>query len=205
VGAAGLLLGIVGSLLTLLPSVRIEADRGFHAKNPLYAPFMITNEGPLPIRLVQVQSRVDYLRYPGMMEVAYMHTTRPVDTTVRVLQHNEQAAFSFPYEFVRVDRKGISRAPDVGDMTIDACYQSNFIFWFWRRRCSRRFMIWVDAAEVPRWFPCLRNYRNAMLDGVPKPVDRDSPVNGTSASAYFRLLEGDSGDNMKLLGIPWTQ
>ena len=76
VGCISALLGIVGFSLSFLNSIRIEAP-SFNAKNPSYAKFVITNEGPLSIRLVQVLSRVDHLRYPGLVEFSYMRSSPP--------------------------------------------------------------------------------------------------------------------------------
>ena len=78
-------------------------------------------------------------------------------------------------------------------MTVDAYYQPIFILRFWRRLCSRRFTISVDADGVPRWFPCPRSSRDPMMHGVPKPTDNTAQDSGNSASFGMRLL-GVNGD-----------
>jgi hypothetical protein len=150
-----IVVGVVGGLLEVgsyffSRNIKVEADTSYDSRNPLTTPFVITNEGPLPIHLESIlcgvrliKSATFTIQGPGEFITAA--------TQMGTLYHNQQTTFIFPYDRMVFMAGRDTIAPNFCDISIVVCYRPSLAFW--RFRYTQRFMTKVDPTGVPRWHP----------------------------------------------------
>jgi hypothetical protein len=136
-------LGLIVSLLSLIPNISVSTSQSLDPNDPLATPFIITNHGLLPIHSIEIRclfnkvATVDNVQVMGI-ELGYVKPPLPI------LYKYEQKTFWCP--------KGIKfRTPiNFGDISIIVSYRPDWLMW--RQIKLHRFETVRNKSGILFWY-----------------------------------------------------
>jgi len=139
-------IGTFVSFLSLLPDISIIPNTSVDSQDPLQTPFVITNEGLLPIHDVEIKwgmkdkmgsSTQGTIKISGMMWRA--------EPPIPILYRRESKTY-FPSGIIE-----FKFPVDIGDIFISVSFRPDFILW--KQKKNYRFSLVKDKAGKTRWYP----------------------------------------------------
>lgn len=136
-------LGICVSLLSLSPNISVVPGQSFNPHDPLSTPFLITNDGLLPLHSVEIFWGSNFMRNPNLsVESLSLGYASP---PIKIIHRKEQKTFFCPPIFKW--KVPINSA----DIIIRVLYRPDFLFW--RQEMDFRFVAARDISGTVRWLP----------------------------------------------------
>lgn len=142
--ASSVILGIFVSFLTLSPNLLVIPSQSIDLENPLLTPFLIMNDGLLPIHSVIIFWGINVMRNSSgnVLQNFSLGYSRP---PIAILNRKEQKTFFCPPVF------NWQTPINFGDIVIRVLYRPDFLFW--RQESQFRFVTITDKTGTTRWYP----------------------------------------------------
>lgn len=140
------ILGIIVSLLSLAPNISVSTSQSLDPKDPLSTPFIITNNGPLPIHNVEILFGINKMTTPPPMNQTISTLSLGyAKPPIPVLKAHETMTFWCPPVFK------FSRDPiNFADISVLVSYRPDFFFW--RKTAPYRFVTISNKEGITNWY-----------------------------------------------------
>mgnify|MGYP001606538882 CR=1 FL=1 len=139
------ILGIIVSLLSFASNISVSTSQSLDPKDPLSMPFVITNNGPLPIHNVEILFGINKMTTPPPMNQTILNLNLGyAKPPIPVLKAHETMTFWCPPIFK-------FRYPiNFADISVLVSYRPNFLFW--RKTVPYRFVTVSNREGITNWY-----------------------------------------------------
>jgi hypothetical protein len=138
-------LGIIVSFLSLTPNIAVSTSQSLDPKDPLATPFVITNNGLLPIHSVEILFGINTITTPPPWNQTVKNLSLGyAKPPLAVLDAHEPKTFWCPQAI---------KFPvpiNLGDIAILVSYRPTFLFW--RKKAERRFVTEKSQDGTIYWY-----------------------------------------------------
>lgn len=142
--SVGVLVTLTG-LLSLLPKVSVSAARLLDPQAPFSAPFVISNDGYLPVHDITFRCVVRYVEHADRGRVIVSPHGITSGQVIAVIDPTEKSTVACPFPF-------FSQSPIIGaDIEFVLKYRPDWLFWHREKRF--RFGLAKDKDNQFHWFP----------------------------------------------------
>ena len=143
--ATSVVLCTIVSFLSLTPNISVSTSQSLDPKDPLATPFVITNNGPLPVHDVEILFGINKMTTPPPMNQTILNLSLGyAKPPIPTLKARETMTFWCPPVFKFKD------PINYGDISVLVSYRPDFLFW--RKTVPYRFVTLRSKEGTIFWY-----------------------------------------------------